>query len=427
MTVEGQERTVAVYGGNSWLVIERADLEAGRFQGGATEVVIASKIERTGSTFRLTGMPGVQVVVASSMSSPLADGDNAWLFGHLSRGEDGPRLTVVQVAAAPSDRQRIAKRIESIARNDWQARLKGATWIREQAAYEPNKEFWLAAADEATTRTIEDAVTAATPGRDLALVDQAITWAVDVVRDPGLAGRVASIPWLVAESDPTLTPLHRRMRHLGLELYKDQWLPRPDALAKEFEDRFLALKWNEAEGFFRLGRWADVHADGLPLAKDRAYRAYRAGLRADPAHAGIRAALGIGADNARADAAASGSAAPVGLEATPEAPSVVPLNQAKPNPAEMAKEGWQLAQHQGALSVWMNPPRAEGEGMPAQIRLMFWCDGTEAIAGTWSVEYAGATSTATVQIPSRARLISAIPVIYRSNSAPLVSFQAAAP
>jgi hypothetical protein len=78
-----------------------------------------------------------------------------------------------------------------------------------------------------------------------------------------------------------------------MELYRDQWRPRSEALAMEFEDRFAALTWKDAEGFYKLGRWADTNAEFLPQAKDRAYRAYQAGYKANPDHAGIRRELGL--------------------------------------------------------------------------------------------------------------------------------------
>jgi hypothetical protein len=83
------------------------------------------------------------------------------------------------------------------------------------------------------------------------------------------------------------------MRRWDLEFYGGQWRPRGDALAQEYQDRFAAIGWRDAEGYYKLGRWADANAEVLPRARELSYRSYQAGFRANPAHNGIRRELGM--------------------------------------------------------------------------------------------------------------------------------------
>ena len=83
------------------------------------------------------------------------------------------------------------------------------------------------------------------------------------------------------------------MRRWDLEFYGDQWRPRSDALGQEYQDRFAAIGWRDAEGYYKLGRWAEANAEVLPRAREMSYRAYQAGFRADPDHNGIRSELGM--------------------------------------------------------------------------------------------------------------------------------------
>jgi hypothetical protein len=429
MQVEGETRTVAVNDTGMWLVITRADLMAGRFLGGSTEVVMASKLERSVFGLRLIGLPEIRLSGDPAAWREVADGDNAWLFGRLTRaGDGGPLFTVLATAHAPSDRQRIQQRQEGIRAEDWNARLAVAAWIRDQAVSEPNKEFWLSAADEAVIKVVEDAVASAQKGRDLALVNQVLDWCLDLVRDPGLAGRVVSVPWLVAESDPSLADLHRRLRRLGLELYKDRWMPRSEALAHTFDDRFEAIPWNDAEAFFRLGRWVDVNAEALTMAKDRAYRAYRAGQRADPKHEGIRNALGADGKVATAENAShKPTPEDVPQDVAPVSGDAPTESDTKPNELELGREGWQQAQRSGVVSLWMRPPRADEAGQPAQVELLFWNDGTDQVLANWSVEYAGETRNAAVRLESRRRFTTSVSVMFEPNSVPMASLILAQP
>jgi hypothetical protein len=120
-----------------------------------------------------------------------------------------------------------------------------------------------------------------------------------------------SQPWMVEAKGPAADLVAKRMRALGYIWYADRWHPKTEALTLEFEDRFAAIPWKDAESFFKLGRWAESHADDLPAARDLSYRCYQAGYHGDANHNGIRRKLGLapvgsGSDTTAAQAAPDG-------------------------------------------------------------------------------------------------------------------------
>jgi hypothetical protein len=137
------------------------------------------------------------------------------------------------------------------------------------------------------------------------------------------------------------------MRGLGLALYKDQWHPRPLALEREFEDRFTAMGWKDAEGFYRLGRWADDNAEALAQARERSWRCYQAGLQADPSHAGIARELGVQPRQVGTTDAGTPKAPGAGV-----ASDLVDLESGLRVPAPL---GWKRGADAGTAVTWTDP------------------------------------------------------------------------
>ncbi len=290
---------MVVQHGATWLALTPADLGNSALLTGRKEVVIESKCSRdtlTGSQLRVTlgSFPEWIAVGPADLWATTIDTDNLYLYGILETRSGEPSvLTVQRLDPAPSDAQVIAKHLASIGARDWAAQLKAAEWVRGRALHQPNKEFWLASADGIIGKTIDDAAALAAETQNLPLLDECITWSVDLLHDIPRAGRLASAPWIRSSPPSALDALSRRLRRLDLELYRDLWRPRSEALTLEFEDRFAAIGWKDADAFYRLGRWADTNGESLPQAKDRTHRCYQAGFRADPLHQGIRNELGL--------------------------------------------------------------------------------------------------------------------------------------
>ena len=299
MQISGQERTFASYHGGSYLVLSPADAANHALLLGRKDVVLTAKFERDGVTgtrqrVRLSGFPEVVAEGDTQLFAARLEGDNLYFFGTLTMLDEGKgRLEIAMVEAAPSDAQIIERQLAHIAPSDYAGRIKAAGAVRDRAQSQPNKEFWLSAADNVVAQAIDDAAAAAEKAKDPALVNQAITWAIDALKDPTKAGRIASAAWLRAPGQAGADELAKRMRRLGLEMYKDQWRPRIEALSMEYEDRFAAINWKDADSYYRLGRWADLNGEFLPRARDRSYRCYQAGYRANPNHQGIRNELGL--------------------------------------------------------------------------------------------------------------------------------------
>jgi hypothetical protein len=299
MVIGGQERSFAVYHKGSYLVLATGDAGNRNLLLGTKDVVIASKFERDGGNasrarVRLSNFPDVIAEADAALFTTHLEGDNLFLFGSLSTPASGKsRFEVQFVETAPSDAQVIAQLLNNLAPEDYAGRLKAGAAIRDRAATQPNKEFWLSAGDNVMTQVIDDVAAAAEKKKDAALLEQAITWSIDLLHDPAKAGKVGSAAWIRVPNTPGAEEVTRRMRRLGMEFYKDQWRPRAESLGLEFEDRFAAISWKDADGYYRLGRWADIHGEFLPQAKDRSYRCYQAGFRANPKHQGIRNELGM--------------------------------------------------------------------------------------------------------------------------------------
>ncbi len=310
MELRGKDRSFARYRDTDWLRIEVSELKDRAFVAGK-EVLFLAKVERVGrgaaKVLRLYGIPEDFPADPERWGSRL-EADNCWVFARVGSVAGAP-LQIVAVEPAPSDRQVVNARNAGIAVADWPARLAAARWVRGQAAVQGNREWWQVAADDLVIQVVEDATATAAKARDHELLDQAIGWCTDVLRDPGRAARIASAAW-VRESAAANEAIAGHMKRLDMSFYLDRWLPRSEALTQEFEDRFAAIDWRNAEGFYRLGRWADGLGDQLPLDKDRIHRCYQAGLKANPNHPGIRRELGLPAVAAQAGAAVASSGGP---------------------------------------------------------------------------------------------------------------------
>lgn len=297
MPIGGQERTFAEYQGSSFLVLAPNDANNKGLLLGKKDVVIAAKFERDGvatarQRVRLSSFPDAIAEGDAALFAAKLEGDNLYFFGTLTTPDSGKsRFEIRAVESAPSDAQIIANQLAGLLATDYAGRLKAANLIRERAVTQPNKEFWLAASDNIIAQVIDDASAAASKTKDVALLNQAVSWAIDVLHDTTKAGRVASATWL--KGTPGADDVAKRLRRLGMESYKDLWRPRAEALSMEFEDRFADISWKDADQYYRLGRWSDLHGEYLPRAKDRSYRCYQAGYRANPNHQGIRNELGL--------------------------------------------------------------------------------------------------------------------------------------
>jgi hypothetical protein len=295
MVLKDVDRTFVVHDGASFLATRPDDFDDRSFLLDKDLMIPAKFHGGQGERMMLYGLDDFDIRARPELWSTHVDGDNLYVFAHCSvDAESGkPVLRIASLEPAPSDAQLIAAKQKGIAKDDWDARLAVAAWAREQGAKQGNQEYWLQQADDVLTKIIGDAAAQAEANKDLTLALRAIDWAVDQQKDPIRAARLASAPWIRAHGGKEAEEVSRRMHRLGMELYRDQWRPRPEALGLEFEDRFAALPWKDADGFYKLGRWADASAETLPQAKDRAYRAYQAGFKANPDHPGIRRELGL--------------------------------------------------------------------------------------------------------------------------------------
>lgn len=292
MTLRGKERTYAQYLGNSFLIATPEDLADATFLD-QKDVVINAKLGRVdGMNVRFYNLPKVEANGPLELWRTRIDGDNLWAFGRITAGTP-TRFAVVAVEAAPSDAQIIAERTANIRADDWNGRLAAAAWAKDLASKQGNREFWLVAADNLISQAVDDAAAQGEQAKDVALVLKAMSWCQDLLRDIPRAARIGSAPWIRQAGGAGAEEVAKRMRRWDLEFYSGQWRPRGEALGQEFTDRFTAIGWRDAEGYYKLGRWADANAEVLPRARELSYRSYQAGFRANPNHNGVRRELGM--------------------------------------------------------------------------------------------------------------------------------------
>jgi hypothetical protein len=293
MQLKGKERTYVVYQGASWLSALPEDLADPGFLD-HKDVMLAAKLGRVdGGKARFYNLPKLEAGGPIELWRTRIDGDNLYVFGRITAAQGQVHLDVVAVEIAPSDQQLIAARLAGVPAGDFAGRLAVANWAKESAAQQGNREFWLVSSDTIVSQVVDDAAVKAESESDVALAQQAVTWSLDLLHDVPRAARIASAPWIRALAGPAKEDLARRMRRLGLEFYEGQWRQRGEALAQEFQDRFAALGWKDADGFYKLGRWCDANSELLGSARELSYRCYQAGYRANPNHNGIRRELGM--------------------------------------------------------------------------------------------------------------------------------------
>jgi hypothetical protein len=293
MLLQGKDRTYVVYQGTSYLLTAPSDLTDPTFLHNK-DVVIAAKLGRVDNG-RVTfyNMPQVASRGAMELWRTRIDGDNLYVFGHFEMVNKKPTFAIVAVEGAPSDQQIIDQKLSAIPADNLEARLEAAAWAREMGNVQGNREFWLVAADNIISTVVNTAVAKAEAAKDVAMILKAMGWCQDLLRDIPRAARIGSAPWIREVGGPGAEAVAKYMRRWDLEFYAGQWRPRGEALSQEYQDRFSAIGWRDAEGYYKLGRWADANAEVLPRARELSYRAYQAGFRANPSHNGIRRELAM--------------------------------------------------------------------------------------------------------------------------------------
>jgi hypothetical protein len=294
MQLREKSRTFVLHDGVAYLAIEPADGDDPFFLPGK-EVMLAGKFERSdGARAWFFGYDSLVARGPAENWATRLEGDNLFVFGRVeSIPGAADELRVAAVVVGESDAQVIARKLEPIPADDHQGRLAVAAWARETGATLGNRDFWQASADTIVTRVVEDAARDAAARKDAALLARAVGWSLDLLADPVVTARIASQPWLFDAGGPEADEIAKRLRALRYDLYNGMWRSRPESLALQFEDRFAALAWHDAEGFYKLGRWVEANAEEMPRARDLTYRCYQAGFRADPNHNGIRRELGM--------------------------------------------------------------------------------------------------------------------------------------
>ncbi|MBA3846719.1 MAG: hypothetical protein H0X45_08750, partial [Planctomycetes bacterium] len=294
MTLKDSERTFVVFDGTSYLVLDKADLDDRVFTNGK-DVMLAAKFERgDGTLAHFYNLPRLDATAGPELWATRLDGDNLFVFGRVTIDELGrAALAVDHVAEAPSDNQMIADRLAAAPENDYEARLKVAEWARSQAAVQGNRDLWTAAADTIISQVVESAARQAADTKDPALLLRAVDWSLALIHDRTLAARICSSEWVKSAGNEVQEEVGERMRRLDFVFYRDHWRAKPDALTLEYEDRFADLKWRDAEGYYKLGRWAEANVEVMPHARELAHRCYQSGFRGDPRHNGIRRELGL--------------------------------------------------------------------------------------------------------------------------------------
>jgi hypothetical protein len=293
MQLQGKERTYVVYNGNSYLLTtpkDRSDLSFLHNK----DIVVAVKLGRVDNG-RVTfyNFTNINSYGPMELWRTRIDGDNLYVFGHFTYDNNNGNFSIVAAEIAPSDQQIIDQRMSLIPPADFAGRISAAQWAREMGNVQGNREFWLVAADNIISRVVDDAVAQAESKKDVAMILKAMGWCQDLLRDIPRAARIGSAPWIRESGGSGADDVAKYMRRWDLEFYKGQWRPRSEALSLEYHDRFAAIGWRDAEGYYKLGRWADANAEVLPRSRELSYNAYQAGFRANSNHNGIRRELGM--------------------------------------------------------------------------------------------------------------------------------------
>lgn len=341
--VRGKDRSFVAFKGRTFILVAADELGSGL--GDGQDVALTGKLRKLpGGRLGLYRVDNLVIEATGEALAGKLDGDNLYLLGNISAQGQARTMTVQHTAIAPSDALLLQERLTGIADDDWERRLGVVNWCRDQARSAGNADFWSATADSLLTAVVEDLVKKSAERKDLALSVRALDLALNLLRDQGLAARVCSPAWIREHGGPQAEVLARRMRGLGYSLYKEQWLPRTQALEREYEDRFTTLAWKDADGFYKLGRWADENAELLPRSRERSWRCYQAGFSADPSHEGIARELGVQPQNNTA----TSTTAPQGAPAADFIDLETGLRVAAPG-------GWRRGQPVGGATTWNDP------------------------------------------------------------------------
>jgi len=293
MTLKGKDRTYVVYQENSYLLAQPEDLADPAFLHNK-DMVVAAKLGRVANGMvTFYNLPKVISAGPTELWRTRIDGDNLYVFGRFTLADGVQRFAITAVETAPSDQQIIDKKMAGIPADNLDAKLAAAAWARDMGVIQGNREFWLVAADNIISHVVDDAVAKAETTKDIALILKAMGWCQDLLRDIPRAARIGSAAWIRQVGGAGAEDVAKYMRRWDLEFYGGQWRPRGEALAHEFQDRFAAIGWRDAEGYYKLGRWADANAEVLPRSRELSYRAYQSGFRANANHNGIRRELGM--------------------------------------------------------------------------------------------------------------------------------------
>ncbi len=343
--LRGKDRLFVELAGKTYILVVADEIATGL--GDGQDIALTGKLRKLpGGKFGIYRIDGLTLDAIGEALAGRLDGDNIYVVGNLTGGPKARIFSVRAAAPAPSDSQMLQSRLSGIPDDDWDRRLGVVSWCRDQARIAGNADFWSATADSLMGKVVEDLASRAAEHKDMALVTRALDLALNQLRDQGLAARVASPVWIREHGGQAAEAVARRMRGLGYALYKDTWSPRPQALESEYEDRFKAMNWKDAEGFYRLGRWADENAESLPRARERSWRCYQSGNAADPSHVGIARELGI------APRAATGTiVAGVGTAVAPAAD----LIDSSTGLRVPAPQGWRRGPPSGDGSTWLDP------------------------------------------------------------------------
>ena len=302
MDLRGEERVMVEQDGKNFLLISHDDFQDPAFLHRKDVALLVKFAGSTGQRPMFYRLDGLRISADPQTWASAADGDNLWLLGHMTRTDTDLLLTVTQAIAAPSDAQIIQERLAQHRQDAYAARLDVAAWAREQADLQGNRQFWLDASRTIVTDVVRTAARSAAAAEDFDLLVQAMQWALDHGRLLPLAADIGSAAWArskTADNSSQAGPedIAALMNRLGHVYYQGEddgaWMPVVQALQRQYERRFTALDWRDAEGFYQLGRWADQHADILTNARELSHRAYQAGHQANPNHNGIRRALGM--------------------------------------------------------------------------------------------------------------------------------------
>jgi hypothetical protein len=293
MQLQGKERTFVVYDGNSYLLTSPKDRTDLSFLHNK-DIVVAVKLGRVDNgRVSFYNFSNINAFGPMELWRTRIDGDNLYVFGRFILNNNVGNFTIVAAENAPSDQQIIEQKMSTIPPADFAGRIAAAQWAREMGNVQGNREFWLVAADNIISRAVDDVVAQAESKKDVSLILKAMGWCQDLLRDIPRAARIGSAAWIRESGGTGADDVAKYMRRWDLEFYKGQWRPRGEALTLEYYDRFAAIGWRDAEGYYKLGRWADTNAEVLPRSRDLSYNAYQAGLRANSNHNGIRRELGM--------------------------------------------------------------------------------------------------------------------------------------